>query len=284
MLSEQSQSEIRMNGPFATPRLFKADLQRMRQRQQLLRQERAKLRQQVRALARSLEKAKLELGDLARNLVAAQEEERRRIARELHDGLGQCAALIKIQADRLAEAVPSLAERTEGELTAIRRHGLVLTTLIREVSHQLYPSLLTDIGLCAAMHTLVDDFRAGGRRIDLQTRCVKDPVPPDIAGTLYRILQEALHNAAKHAVGACVFVVLQQNSKEFRLTVRDEGPGFDPDEVRSRAGLGLLSMRERARLAGGSLLVRSALGKGTVLIARVPAEKRVPASRCSGRQ
>ena len=131
------------------------------------------------------------------------------------------------------------------------------------------------------MRSLVDDFRTGGRSIDLQIRSVSDPVPPDIAGTLYRITQEALHNARKHAMGAPVFVVLQQNSNEFRLTVKDAGPGFNPDQVRARGGLGLLSMRERARLAGGSLLLRSAIGKGTVLIARVPAEKRVAAARSS---
>ncbi len=143
----------------------------------------------------------MKLGELARNFLSAQEEERRRIARELHDGLSQCAALIQIQANCLAEAVPSLAERAEGELTAIRKHSLLLSTPIREVSHQLYPSVLTHLGFCAAMRALVDDFRLGGRSIDLQMKSLSDPVPPDIAGTLYCIAQEALHNAAKHAVG-----------------------------------------------------------------------------------
>lgn len=272
MSSKQSTGETWIDRRFTRPPLLEVDVQKMRQRQQVLQQERVQLRQQVRALSKSLENAKLELRELASNLVSTQEEERRRIARELHDELGQCAALIQIQADRLAQAVPSLAERAEGELTAIRQHGRLLSTTIREVSHRLHPSAVTDLGLCAAMRALVDELCAGGGTIDLQMRSMSDPVPPAIAGTLYRIAQEALHNAAKHAMRAPVLVVLQKTSAEFRLTVKDAGPGFDPDEVRSRGGLGLVSMRERVRLAGGSLLVRTALGRGTVVMARVPAE------------
>jgi two-component system, chemotaxis family, CheB/CheR fusion protein len=268
--AEQETREICSDEALACSFFEDAAPRRVPQCQQVLQQERTKLRQQVHVLARSLENAKLQLDQLAQIVVSVQEEERRRIACELHDGVGQSAALILIQADRLAQAVPSLAGRPEGELAAIRQYAQFLNTTIREVSHQLHPSILTDLGLCAAMSSLVDDFRGGGGRIDLEMRDVTEAIPEDVALTLYRIAQEALHNVAKHAAYAPVRVVLQQNATRFRMSVKDAGPGFNPEEVRSRGSLGLLSMRERARLAGGSLLVRSALGKGTLLITSVP--------------
>lgn len=244
------------------------------QRQHLLQHERNLLRQQVRSLNRRVQEVTRAFDELAGNLVSAQEEERARIARELHDDLGQRTALLEFHVARLAQVLDPLRPEAERELALIGQQARLLSVTIREVCHRLHPSVLSDLGLCAAINQLVEGFAANGVAFTLHTPSVVHDVPTEIAVPVYRIAQEALHNAVKHAPGAPVTVVLQQNPKELRLTVKDAGPGFDLEQARSRArGLGLLSMRERARLVGGSLVIRTAPGNGTVLIASVPFQR-----------
>jgi signal transduction histidine kinase len=141
---------------------------------------------------------------------------------------------------------------------------------LREVSHRLHPSMLEDLGLLAALRSLLASFRSEG--IDATFR-LPEEIPAlnvDASTALYRIAQEALRNSLKHSPGAPVHVTLDRVDRFVELTVRDDGPGFDLSVVRLEGGLGILSMNERARLVNGSLVVESGPGNGTAVTARVP--------------
>ena len=143
---------------------------------------------------------------------------------------------------------------------------------LREVSHRLHPSVLEDLGLIAALRSLIASFRDDG--IDVSFR-LPDEMPAlntDVATALYRIAQEALRNALKHAPGAPVHVTLEVRDNLVQLTIRDDGPGFDLTKVRLGGGLGILNMNERARLVHGTLLFNSRPGDGTAIEVRVPEE------------
>ena len=140
---------------------------------------------------------------------------------------------------------------------------------MRSISHRLHPSILDDLGLPQALKALVDEF--GERECMLATftrRDVPAQLPKEVASTLYRITQEALRNIAKHAGRTHAKVTLEGSDSRLRLEVADFGEGFDTHQ--SRAGLGLISMEERARLVHGKFAVESALGKGTTVGVQVP--------------
>ena len=138
------------------------------------------------------------------------------------------------------------------------------------MSHRLHPSIIADLGLEAALRSLVEQEREAGLDIGFSARNVPASIPLESATALYRIAQEGLRNASKHAPGAAVRTTLSHDKGELQLRIQDTGPGFPPVEVRHRGELGLISMQERARLAGGHLLLSSHSGEGTVLLVRVP--------------
>ena len=216
--------------------------------------------------AEALGQTRAELRTLAADLMRTQEHERHRIARELHDDLGHQAAILAMSVESVAKLNPTAALEVQ-QLQALVDQ---LAISLREVSHRLHPSIIADLGVSMALESLVDQERELGRDVHYSHRNVPDSISLEKATALYRIAQEALCNAAKHAPGASVRIQLSYDRKELQLRIQDAGSGFSPVEARSGGGLGLISMQERARLAGGNLLLSTRPGEGTVLSVRVP--------------
>ena len=222
-----------------------------------------------------------ELQHLSAKLITAQEEERRSIARELHDEVGQVLTTIKVElavAQRAIEASggsPQLLDDarsiTDGALTTVR-----------DLSHLLHPALLDDLGLPAAAEWYLRGF---GKRHDISAEVLHDRMDerltPEIEASAYRIIQEALTNVAKHARATTCRVYLQRLPNTLLITIEDDGAGFDPAEVERAggpAGLGLIGIRERASQLRGTVRLESAQGKGTRLTVELPARSRAAAN------
>ncbi len=235
------------------------------------------LTQQVQAFGQELDRTHAQLRAVAARVISAQEDERRRMARDLHDDLGQRLAVLEWQLTEARQQLrrdPDLVEALLGRLIALSG---TISEEVRQLSHRLHPSLLDDLGLLPALRSLCHEF---GTTFGVSVHLLPLPsdapsVPLPIATALYRISQEGLRNTAKHGRGACAEIEVSTSPHEIRLTIRDTGPGFDLEEVRATgAGLGLMSMEERARLVGGSLEVRSSPGAGTELTAIVPLDEK----------
>jgi PAS domain S-box-containing protein len=214
------------------------------------------------------------LDDLAAKLVAAQEVERARIARELHDDLGQQVAMLAMSLETLAQARQSSRHQIQKVLLDARTKLKELSGSIHSLSHSLHPAKLRLLGLVPTIEALGRDVAAESR---VAVRVAAAAVPPDLADEtslcIFRIAQEALQNAVKHSGGRRVHIAIEGTGGGVHLTVEDDGVGFDP-LVSQSAGLGLLTMRERAELVGGTLTVTSAPGRGTTIDAIVPARRR----------
>jgi signal transduction histidine kinase len=205
--------------------------------------------------------------DTVRRVVAAQEEERRRLALELHDETGQAltSILLGLKAIGGAETKED-AQRAEADV-----RGLVVQALqdVRALAVELRPSALDDFGLGPAVERLAQTF---GERSGISTTVethLDDRLPPELETTLYRVVQEALSNVVKHAGAERVSIVLAQRGSGVAATIDDDGQGFDESLIRPDA-LGLTGMRERLALVGGTLEIESAPGSGTTVAARVP--------------
>lgn len=208
---------------------------------------------------------------LAGRLIAAAEEERRRVARDLHDNVCQQLAFLCITASRLKQS-PALAGADEAALVARLREGLGdVTDDIREFSHRLHPALLEMEGLVTALGSLADEVRTHPLDVRLTLGEDLEPVPPDAALCLFRVAQEGLQNVVRHSGAAGAEVILVREPGALSLTIRDSGKGFDPEAAREAGGLGLMSMAERVRLLDGTLTIRSRPGAGTELSVRIPA-------------
>jgi two-component system NarL family sensor kinase len=201
----------------------------------------------------------------------AQETERKHLARELHDGVGQILSGVKFR----LEALPGeLALRSAGG-AKIRKVGALLDhaiSEIRRVSQNLMPSELEDLGLEPALRALCREFQ-GRARVAMVLRAGRIPedIEPELAVAVFRIAQEALNNVAKHSKASKVTVALAHAGPEILLSVSDNGVGFRRDlRPGARHGIGLGSMRERARAVGGSIRLRSVRGEGTTLFVRAP--------------
>jgi signal transduction histidine kinase len=230
----------------------------------------------LRAREQSLRQMREGLRKLAARLIHAQEEERRRIAREMHDDWTQRLALLGIQAAKLAHQI----NRPEKALPLLRTMQAQLVSLSEDVhalSRQLHPSILDDLGLVEALRSECAGFaRREGIAVAYRSDEAGVTLPRDAALCLYRVAQEALRNIARHAAVKEACLTLTSTVQELVLQIRDEGAGFDPAEVRSRPGLGLSSMEERVRLIGAALSLSSAVGLGTTVEVRVPLEPREP--------
>jgi PAS domain S-box-containing protein len=217
-----------------------------------------------------LAEAKARLQGLSARLITAQEEERKRIARELHDETGQALTGIKL---RLKDALRGdSASRQIEECLAIVDQAVVH---IRGLAVNLRPPMLDDLGLADALEWALDQqAKAAGWRASLEAHDYDERLAPDIETACFRIGQEALTNAARHAQASVVRVELRVAHGQLELVVADDGTGFDENDFATpeerRKHFGLVSMRERAMLAGGSLEVDSGHGKGTRIHARFP--------------
>jgi two-component system CheB/CheR fusion protein len=246
------------------------DITEMKRIQRVLTYERDQLSGEVLEAAAALNHTKQELMTLAARLFTTQEEERRRISRELHDDVSQKLALLDIDMGRLLQNLPPVREETQQAFEDLRQRAAGLAQEVRKISHALHPSILEDLGLPHALKSLVEDFgEREGMVATFSRRRLPDGIPLDVATTLYRITQEGLRNVAKHAGKTHVKVLLQGTNGGLRLIIRDSGEGFDVTET-AKHGLGLISMQERARLVNGALEIESELGEGTTLTVNVP--------------
>jgi signal transduction histidine kinase len=213
---------------------------------------------------------------LRHRLVLAQEEERRRIARELHDDLTQRLAVLAIEAREL-EQVPGRGEDVAERAGGIREQLVALSERVHTLSRQLHPSILDHLGLVDALRSeCLSLRRRDGLTVNYHAQNVPPDLSPDMALCFYRVAQEALRNVARHARCSEVSVRLVPNEQEMVLCVQDGGVGFDPAGGTGKTGLGLESNRERARLIQARLVVRSRPGKGTRVTLRVPLQRGSP--------
>jgi PAS domain S-box-containing protein len=211
--------------------------------------------------------------DLLRRLVTAQEDERRRVARELHDSVGQVLTALLLGVRVVRDAGP-LPEAAGAALDEVQRLADQLGRAVHDLAVGLRPTALDDVGLVEAVgHHLADwsartgvaaQFQAAGLGPD------SPRLPPEVETALYRVVQESLTNVARHARAGLVGVVLERQGGLAIAAVEDDGVGFDPVAAAESGRLGLLGMRERLALLGGALEVESAPGAGTTILARVP--------------
>ena len=205
--------------------------------------------------------------DAVRRVVEAQELERARLARELHDETGQALTSILLGLRSLERAVES--DDAQAALANVRE--LVVSTLhdVRRLAVELRPAALDDFGLAAAIERLVDTHRQDASvTVDLEIRLGEERLPADVETTMYRIVQEALTNTAKHADPARISVLVTRTNGSAVLVVEDDGRGFEPGA--ETAGLGLTGMRERVALVGGRLRVESDTSSGTTIAVEIP--------------
>jgi PAS domain S-box-containing protein len=218
------------------------------------------------------------LQDLIRKLITAQEEERRKVSYEVHDGLAQTAAGAHQLLQAFARQHPPDSEKGRKDLA--RALQLVQQTVgeARYVIADLRPTALDDFGLAAAVRLQVEKISSEGSQVDYEEALGNDRLPPEVETALYRVAQEALTNVHKHAPSARVKITLRRLNDAVRLQVRDWGPGFNPEKITDGGGpgerLGLSSMRERVALLGGHLEVHSRPGEGTEVVAEIPSVQR----------
>jgi signal transduction histidine kinase len=210
---------------------------------------------------------------LLERLVSVQEEERRRIARNLHDHLGQQMTALRLSIGALKDHTLSPAE-LRGRLDAIDKIAAQIDRDVDFLAWDLRPAALDDVGLTAALETIVRDWSAtNGIDAEFHGSPEAARLAAESESHLYRIVQEALNNVSKHAAATHVSVLLEQHDSEVRLIIEDDGRGFDPERAAAaltHRGLGLTSMQERAALIGGHVEFESAPGQGTTVFARVP--------------
>jgi PAS domain S-box-containing protein len=223
----------------------------------------------LKASEAALRASNLENLTLVGRLIEAQEAERQRIARDMHDDLGQKLALLGIEIERL-NAPASDHRPIEGRVQGLSRYLAEIAHDVHALSHELHPSKLETLGFLAAVRSLGQEMmRQYDIEIDVQHAGSAGAVDPNIALHLYRIIQEALHNVRKHSGARHAFVRLEIAPDIIDLQVADSGCGFDGRRI-GHPGLGLVSMRERVRLLNGQIVIHTAPGEGTRLGVRVP--------------
>jgi PAS domain S-box-containing protein len=207
------------------------------------------------------------LSNLSRRLIETQEQERARIARELHDDIGQRLALV---ASRLAARAEG-AGRADAGMIELGHRTSEIAADVQAISHRLHSPKLELLGMAVAMRHFCSEF-AGQQKmaVEFESHEIPDRVSPDISLCLFRILQEALHNAAKHSGGRRFEVEAASGDGQLHLVVRDHGRGFDVETAKRGRGIGLVSMEERIKLVHGDLSIESQLSRGTTIHARVP--------------
>jgi signal transduction histidine kinase len=210
--------------------------------------------------------AEREAHDLGGRLITAHEDERRRVARDLHDDVTQRLAGLAIDAAKFEHDRPG-----DGGAHAIRAGLVGLSEDVHALAYRLHPSVIEDLGLVEALRAECDRVaRQEPLRVDLDSSAVPVQLPADLSIGLFRIAQEALRNVVRHAKATRVEVSLQRKDGGLVLAVRDDGAGFDELRKGNRVSLGLASMRERTRVLGGKLDVRSRPSRGTEIVAWVP--------------
>jgi PAS domain S-box-containing protein len=211
------------------------------------------------------------LANLSGQLIRAREDECARIARELHDDLNQRMALVLVELEQLGQNPPESVEKLRDQLGKVRGQITETSKEIHRMSYDLHPSKLAHLGLVASLESLCDELeRKHGLRIEFRREDVPGNLSPDVSLCLYRIAQGCLNNVIRHSAAEKAKVELREAANEIRLRVTDSGVGFDVESPKAKTGLGLVSMRERLRLVGGTISIESRPSKGTEIDVRVP--------------
>jgi signal transduction histidine kinase len=228
----------------------------------------SRLERETRLRYDQLAASRVEMGRLSQSLVAAQEQERKSISRELHDEVGQTLNALLVDAGNLEKRIPDSDVKSRELLNSIRKLADTSVNEVRDIALLLRPSMLDDLGLTAAIQWQAREVsRRTGLAVKVSAQADTDNLPEGLSVCLYRIAQEALQNVARHAQAKTVHIELTQKLDRLVLSVSDDGIGFDAENVR---GLGAIGMVERLRQIGGVLRVTSQPGQGTTLVAEVP--------------
>jgi PAS domain S-box-containing protein len=267
-LAEEAQ--VRMEALAAANQELRREIERREAVEQSLRQSEehyARLLEQSRQLQEQLRL-------LSRQVLSTQEEERKKISRELHDVIAQTLTGINVRLAGLKRNATSNTRGLKCSITRTQRLVEQSVEIVHQFARRLRPTVLDDLGLIPALHTHMKHFRAEtGIRVSLSAFAAVEQLHGDKRTVLYRVAQEALTNIARHAQASRAEVKLEQLGGAVCMTITDDGKGFDPERmVQARKGkrLGLLGMRERLEIVGGVFAVTSALGKGTTVRAEVP--------------
>jgi signal transduction histidine kinase len=209
-----------------------------------------------------------EMQRLSASLVDAQEAERRTISRELHDEVGQLLGAALVDLGRLASIAPTGDPALKETISRIRGATEKTVRSVRDMALLLRPSMIDDLGLVAALEWQGRELsRRGDMEVDVEARNVSPELPDEVQTCVYRVVQEALNNAARHAGAGNARVFVEQNASGIDISIHDDGRGFDPQNTR---GLGMVGMEERVRRLNGNLRIESQPGKGTTVFAHLP--------------
>jgi PAS domain S-box-containing protein len=223
------------------------------------------------AQEKELRKDAENLHKLTARLIVAQEDERRRIGRELHDGLTQNLAAIAIDAGRLEQVAEATEGRDKDGLHKIKEDLMELSENVHSLSRQLHPAIVEDLGITFALQSLCEEIQQiEGVQIDFEADAIPADVPNGHALCIYRVVQEALRNIVKHARATQTQVHLHSENGTLQFQVRDNGIGFILDEAKNQIGLGLRSIEERVWLVGGKVQVETGPGDGTTISVSIP--------------
>ena len=218
------------------------------------------------------------LSNMSRKLIESQEQERTRIGRELHDDINQRLAMLAIGLEQLQDHPLKVPSRLRG----LREETIAISSAVQALSHELHTSKLEYLGVVSGMESWCKEF-SGRQNMQIDFRSdVSGPLPFEIGLALFRVLQEALHNAVKHSGVKRVEVQVAERANEVHLLVRDSGSGFDIEAAKRGSGLGLLSMQERVRLVNGAISFESKPKGGTTISVCVPFSAERAARRAAG--
>jgi PAS domain S-box-containing protein len=223
------------------------------------------------------------LATFSRRLIETQEQERTRVARDLHDHIGQRVALLAVQLEQLKAHMLGSTVELLSQVDDLSTQTSQIADEVQTLSHELHPPRLEYLGIAAAMKGFCTEF---SQRQQAETEFTYEDVPGivprEISLCLFRVLQEALNNAAKHSGVRSFEVRLRGSSDEIELIVRDAGRGFDPMTTRNDRGLGLVSMQERLQLVKGTFSIESQAKQGTTIRARIPLHSGSDSIRVAG--
>jgi two-component system CheB/CheR fusion protein len=218
----------------------------------------------------ALLQSQTQLQELTAGLLTAQEEERARVARELHDDISQKLATLNLEAERVLRKEPDRDGKLRIEMTRLLHRLRGILRDVERTAHRLHPSSLDHLGLSVALKSYCEDFsKQNGISVRCTERNLPRTIPPLLSLTVYRVVQEALRNVVKHSGSRQAVVSIDGKNGELSLAIKDAGRGFNAARPRKR-GLGLISMEERIRLTGGAFEIDTMPGKGVRILARIP--------------